>query len=119
MLAQSLVNAVKDIREALNRAETLDDATVYESAYACLRFDQVFTSTCGSELLLKLADTYPQWPFFSLAKIRCLLNSGRHQDALRFVEEKFGIDPEIAFAEAEKAVASILEISPSLKEENL
>ncbi|NMC64222.1 MAG: glycosyltransferase family 1 protein [SAR324 cluster bacterium] len=112
--ARSLVTAMSSLEEGLKKNEKMHEDIGIESIFACIRYDQIFSSTAGMTMIFRLADAYPDYAGFTLAKIRQLLNQGLIGEAKSLSEENFSESPEKIFSEAEKFVSSILASSNAI-----
>lgn len=113
--ARCLVAAMKSLEEGLETDEQLLPGIVCEAIFACLRYDQTIGSGAGAHVLMQLAEKFPSSPELVLAKIRCLLNSGKIGEATAIAERLAPSEPSRLFAEAEAFASSILSSSALLK----
>ena len=110
--ANCLLGAMKSLERGLHSSEQMSEILALEAVYACLRYEQVFGSPAGGQLLADLAHGCADSSVLALAQIRALLNRGRIAEARELSAQRFTDAPEKMFTEAEQLVQSVLSNSP-------
>lgn len=110
-----LIRSLRSFEQGLERGEIMDDFLCLEAIYSCFRYDQVYSSAAGTNLLARLHEAYPLNNPLLLARMRDLLNKGKLDEASDLSKNAFGEAPKIVFQQAEKLVAAILASAETLK----
>lgn len=112
---RALVEAMSAADEALRAGEILTDEVANYIVVGCCRYDALFKTSTGEDLLNRYFEAFPQSGMLALAVIRNLLNRGERAKATEIASYFAVDDVRKVFEAAEDAVRQLL--TPSLKYE--
>jgi hypothetical protein len=105
----ALIRALRAAEAGLAHQEDLTEELASTLVLAALRYEQVFSSSAGEQLVFNAAERYPDLRVLALSRIRILLNRGANEDARRYAGRMAESSAEEIFRIAEKFTEWIFE----------
>ena len=108
-VGQALVGSLKAASLGIDQGAELRPELASILVLAACKFDAMFKSNSGAQLIAELHEAYPEYEIFHLARIRNCLNYGALDEATQLVRQVSDGDPKEMFQVAECAVTELID----------